>query len=90
VVPLRQLITLSSKFIVKTKLKKVNNVYILPPGFILNYTGVKIIKYCDGKHNIKDIVTLISDEFDEGNATIKKDVMEFIRKLLVLSVLKEI
>lgn len=83
-----QSITLNSRFIIKRKLKKVNDVYILPPGYIPNELGLKIINYCDGKHTIKDIVTLISEEYDKNTKVIKKDVIRFVKKLLFLSVLK--
>ena len=85
---MKKSISLNSKFIVKTKLKRVNDVYILPPGYIPNEVGVKIIKYCDGKHSVKDIIKLISKEFDGSNELIKKDVLNFIRKLLFLSLIK--
>ncbi|MFH1473935.1 MAG: PqqD family protein [Candidatus Aenigmatarchaeota archaeon] len=85
---MKQTTDLNSNLIVRTKLKKVNDVYILPPGYILNETGVKVIEYCDGRHSVKDIIMLISREYNERPTVVKKDVMKFIKRLLFLSALK--
>ncbi|HYL79854.1 MAG TPA: pyrroloquinoline quinone biosynthesis peptide chaperone PqqD [Candidatus Acidoferrum sp.] len=50
--------------------------------FPLNSVATRIWQLCDGQRMVDEIVQTITAEFDADEATIRRDVVEFIQGLL--------
>ena len=57
--------------------------------FTLNETGRAIWDRLDGKNNLKDIVVLLSEEFDASPSEMENDVIGFVQALLHRKILVE-
>ena len=54
---------------------------------VLNEVAAEIWKLCDGTKSLKDIVSVITEEFDVDTETADRDVTEFIENMCRLNLL---
>jgi len=54
----------------------------------LTGVGSRIWSFLDGTHDIADIVSTISDEYQQDEETVKKDVTEYLEDLKKLNLLE--
>jgi hypothetical protein len=58
-----------------------NNIADMNSVFTLNETGAFIWEQIDGKRTLKDIIDLLTAEYETDNDTAEKDVFEFINSM---------
>ena len=57
---------------------------IIYPSYLLNETGAKIWKMCDGKHTIKEILSALCQEFaieEAEEERVLADVISYLKQL---------
>jgi pyrroloquinoline quinone biosynthesis protein D len=59
-----------------------DHVLLFPEGlFVLNATAHEIIRRCDGKVNIAELVRQLSEEFDASEEVLCNDILENLEQL---------